>query len=120
MNDHIITAPGYTGPDRRSYRRQIDQQHEHLSDSQLGRLVDAVSESDRMRAMDLRFDALERSLDVAAHQLRQVAEKLDANTKTTDEVKSIISAGKVMGKLLPWLAALIASGMSIWVSWRKH
>jgi hypothetical protein len=124
MTAQIISVPGYTGPDRRNGPRggsaSIDVSIDPLTDSQLGRLVDAVTESDRMRAMDSRFDAVERALDVAVHQLQQLTDKLDANTQTTEEVKSIISAGKVLGKLLPWVAALIASGMSIWVSWRKH
>lgn len=124
MTPQIISVPGYTGPDRRHGPRggaaSIDVSIEPMTDSQLGRLVDAVTESDRMRAMDSRFDALERALDVAVHQLQKLTDKLDANTQTTEEVKSLIAAGKVLGKLLPWIAALIASGMSIWVSWRKH
>lgn len=110
----LISVPGYTGPERR--RRPHS-----LSESEFGRIVDAVGEGERLRAMDSRFDAIERSLDVGSDRMRRIEEKLDANTGTTEEVRDLLDSGRALfrfasgfGRAVRWLAGLVAAIAAIW------
>lgn len=118
MTTHIIRAPGYTGPERR--------QTISLTDSQFGRIVDAVTDSDRMRAMDSRFDVVEQALFLGGERMGRIEDKLDANTETTREVRELLETGRALfrfasgfGRFARWLAGLIAAGVAIYGAWHN-
>lgn len=118
MTAQIIRVPGYTGPERRHPRG--------LSDSEFGRIVDAVTDSDRMRAMDSRFDVVEQALVVGGDRMGRIEEKLDANTETTREVRELLETGRALfrfasgfGRVARWLAGLVAAGAAIWGAWHN-
>lgn len=109
-----ITVPGYTGPERR-------RQAHDLSESEFGRIVDAVSEGDRLRAMDSRFDSIERALDVGDARMRRIEDKLDGNSAVTGEVRDLLDGGKAFfrfasgfGRLARWVGGIAGAAAAVW------
>lgn len=108
-----ISAPGYTGPER---RRRV-----HISDSQFGDLVDAMTTSLHLEAMARRVGDVEARLDDGSQRMQRIEDKLDSNTATTTEVRDLLDGGKAFfrfaagfGRAARWVGGIAGAVGAVW------
>lgn len=112
-NPPLIAVPGYTGPER---RRRL-----HMTDSQFGSIVDAVTDSERLVAIGHRVGDVEARLDDGSARMQRIEDKLDANTSTTTEVRDLLDSGRALfrfasgfGRLARWVGGLAGAAAAVW------
>lgn len=117
MSTQTITVPGYTGPER---RRRL-----HITDSQFGSIVEAVTDSEQLATIARRVGDVEARLDDGSQRMQRIEDKLDANTSTTTEVRDLLDSGRALfrfasgfasgfGRLARWVGGIAGAAAAVW------